>query len=163
MRYHEILRELFDTSSEFEWTSSSSGKWVGEFSVSGYGYRVLFSREEDFTLGVGWDFSFEMDFGSGRGVELSGEDSVGVLGTGNASLVFGSVLRVLGDFIHRVKPEYLAFSAQEESRRKLYRRMVNSLLVKYSDYKRIGDHSDDSLFVVSRNRDHDGVRDLLNI
>lgn len=165
MRYNEIISELFDTRVSYEWIRSTGAECVAGFVVDGYEYLSKFTRSEDTVLGFGWDFVFEMRFDSGRGIEFSdsGVESVGILGTGGAPRVFASILRIMDDFIRRVSPEYIVFSAQEGSRRKLYRRMVSSLLTKYSIYKRIGEHGDDSLFIISRIPDHDSVHDLFTI
>lgn len=158
MRYLE-LTELFDSRVEYTWEESSSSKWVGDFGVNGYLYRIDICRDHDYTFGEGWDFSFAMELGSGRGVSSVVRDGSSIMSTGSAPRVFACVLRAMGDFIDRVDPEYLAFSAQEGSRRSLYRRMVSSLLTKYSKYRRVGDKSDDSLFIVSRVPGHFEITD----
>lgn len=158
MRYKDLM-ELFDSRVPYQWTLESDVVWRARFSVGGYDYKAKFKSDHDTVFGPGWDFVFEIDLHRGSGKELSGVQSVGILNTGNAAQVFACVLRIVDEFITRKSPEYLAFSAEESNRKSLYRRMVNSLLVKYSAYKRVGDVSDDSLFIISRNPDHVEIRD----
>ncbi len=161
MRYGEILSELFDSRVQYTWGQQTDTVWRAKFAVDGYEYNVRFKSEHDHTFGPGWDFAFAMQFSSGAGAKFkdSGVDTVGILSTGKAPRVFSCVLQIMDDFIKQAEPTYVAFSAQEPSRRTLYRRMINTLLVQYPKYKRVGDQGDDSLFIISRIPEHADISD----
>jgi hypothetical protein len=156
MRYSSLL-ELFDSRVPYTWEVSTSKRHVAAFQVTDKRYQITFSRDDEnlTEFGPGWDVRFELlvESASGQVFDTS------VTNTGNAAQVFACVLRVIDEFMIAVKPEYLAFSADEVSRQSLYRRLVSSLLTKYPTYKRVGDLTDNSLFIVSSIPEHTKITD----
>lgn len=60
-------------------------------------------------------------------VEFSVQDEFGVTGQGDASAIFATVYSAIKDYIASRQPDFITFSADEPSRRKLYSRMVGRL------------------------------------
>ena len=60
-------------------------------------------------------------------VEFSIQDEFGVTGGGDAAAIFATVHSAIKDYISTHKPDFITFSADEPSRKKLYSRMVTRM------------------------------------
>ena len=60
-------------------------------------------------------------------VEFSIQDEFGVTGGGDAATIFATVHSAIKDYIVTHKPDFITFSADEPSRKKLYSRMVTRM------------------------------------
>jgi len=58
-----------------------------------------------------------------------------ITGTGNASIVFATVVQIIDDFIRQDKPILFMFSAESASRFKLYTTMTRIISKKYKNYE----------------------------
>jgi len=111
--------ELFGSPVRWEWDMQRARRWVADFSVEGLDYEWIAEL-----TAVGWGISFQT-----RPDDQPTEDplswgSYGITGTGNAPRVFGTALAILDDFVEKVSPATVSFTAQEPSRRSLYAKMV---------------------------------------
>ncbi len=115
------VNELFRSPTDWEWFNTGPYRAVADFEVGDVPY--IFSAELLNPKAKAWHISFKA-----KGDEYSNE--YGVLGTGNASLVFSTVLDIMRDFLKTYKGNVstLKFSADEPSRIKLYSRMIDRLL-----------------------------------
>ena len=106
------INELFDRPVEWELATSRSDVYEYEFRLEDKLYYVDF---EDPVDGV-WRFNF--------GFMSGGEGQTGIMGTGYEYEVFSTVIEIVQDFLQRVNPNGLMFTAKELSRKKLYNRMI---------------------------------------
>ena len=115
------INELFRSPSDWEWFNTGPYRAVADFEVGDVPY--IFSAELLNPKAKAWHISFKA-----KGDEFSNE--YGVLGTGNASHVFSTVLDIMRDFlkVYKGNVNTLKFSADEPSRVKLYSRMIDRLL-----------------------------------
>ena len=60
-------------------------------------------------------------------VEFSIQDEFGVTGRGDAGAIFATVYSAIKDYIAKNQPDFITFSADEPSRKKLYGRMVTRM------------------------------------
>ena len=60
-------------------------------------------------------------------VEFSIQDEFGVTGRGDATAIFATVHSAIKDYVASHKPDFITFSADEPSRKKLYSRMVSRM------------------------------------
>ena len=60
-------------------------------------------------------------------VEFSIQDEFGVTGGGDAAAIFATVHSAIKDYVASRKPDFITFSADEPSRKKLYSRMVTRM------------------------------------
>lgn len=115
------LFELFNKVEPYEWTEQSSTHWQAQFFVEDFIYEVNFDLiktklfAKDF-----WLIEFKL-------VNKKQEDEYGIQNTGNSSLVFSTVFKIIFDFIKLVKPKMIKFEAKEESRKKLYTTLVKKM------------------------------------
>lgn len=122
------LHELFNT--RRDWQIEHVDSTVTEYyvTVEGTFYTITFTLWYDngipklgITSGNVWEVDFLASTGPG------GKDPYGILGTGNAPLVFGVVVEAMKHFAAKRRVDYYCFSAKEPSRRRLYDRMVARL------------------------------------
>ena len=60
-------------------------------------------------------------------VEFAIQDEFGVTGQGDAAAIFATVYSTIKDYIAKNQPDFITFSAEEPSRKKLYSRMVTRM------------------------------------
>lgn len=140
MKFREwvVFTEMFSTSVPIRWTKKSPDLWTGTFTIQGAspnpanpaipiknkavlpkGLKYLI-RMVKMDMDDMWEVSFDlMDGGIGR------QD---ITGTGNAALVFSTVLVGIRQWAEAVKPASFALSAREPNRQSLYRRMLEKML-----------------------------------
>jgi hypothetical protein len=76
-----------------------------------------------------------VDFKTDQQYQIALQKSqIGISGTGNPHGVFARVMGVLIESINSIQPDYITFTADEESRQNLYERMLK-LMSKYSSIK----------------------------
>jgi len=129
MRIKEIITELFNQSTvPFKWTKQddNNGVYVAVFTVGEIPYLFSAFRLETVQPGE-WDVKFGIHSKYAKENSLN---SYGITGTGNAGVVMSTVVSILKEFLAQniSNINVLKFSAAEESRRKLYARMVQRLL-----------------------------------
>jgi len=132
-----IILELFEPITH-EWKIRSDDLWIGNFVVDGYNYEVRFECHDD--MGNNW-------LGSFARLDQYGKPIIDVSTGGNPYKVFSAVLEMVKEFFSIIYPLEVAFTADSESRRRLYHRLFVRLSL--SDYKW---ESRDDFFVVGRRR-----------
>lgn len=115
------IYELFNPEDvSWKWDYNSPNEAEATFVIGNIQYKFYaYSSEE----GI-WDVEFKVDKG---GLPAN---RYGITGTGNAAQVMSTVVDILKQFLqtHKGQISQLIFSAKENSRRKLYARMVRRLL-----------------------------------
>lgn len=118
-----LLREVFSTVAPFSWTEQSPDAYEAEFMVEDAFYRVSFLLiKKEWYKSDFWNAQFIMVNGTTRDEE--GNVGYGIEQTGNAGIVFGTVIQIIKEFITKANPKLIKFEAKEPSRQKLYSRML---------------------------------------
>lgn len=114
------LREGFDHPLPYTWASQSWNRSTAEFQAGELTYRVVFMHSD--TLSNDRDL-YACEFHA----EVNGKKTVDVVGTGLAFSVLATVTAIMLDFLQTQKPDALAFTAEGESRIRLYRTLMRKL------------------------------------
>jgi hypothetical protein len=101
-----LLLELFDSPVPYDIEEESAEYFEASFEVGKMTYLFKASQGEK-----EWEILFEA---------LEDKREWGVLNTGNAAVVFSTVLRLTKYFLSKYKPEKFFFTAEEKSRNSLY-------------------------------------------
>jgi hypothetical protein len=124
LNLNKNLNELFDTTIPIKWMQYGSAHTrIASFVVDGFRYHSIFSLIGTYR----YEWVFELDFNYKKAKHIDATDSLGIIGTGNASIVFSAALATLIAFIKKQSPYEIEFSAEEDSRKKLYDTMVRRL------------------------------------
>lgn len=119
----ESVEEVFDKSLPFKWLDQQRHFWRGIFTAPS-GDQISLTIELDPHIEQ-WEVGF---FRAGA----QHKSAMGILNTGDAFPVFTTVIKMLLEWIKKIKPEFFNLSAEEPSRVKLYSRMLSKLLKGYS-------------------------------
>lgn len=121
------LNEVFNKVLPYKWTQRSNDFHKASFTApNGKQYLVALKYFEPFKNYNGedyegyWNLNFRIE--DDRLMRLDKEFDI--LGTGDQFVVFATVIAVLKDFVSRVRPTRIEFSASEPSRIKLYNRFI---------------------------------------
>lgn len=113
-----MLFELFSTIVPFRWVEKSEESYQAAFKIKNRQYDVYFAK--DSSNGDEWWY---VEFGIDS--EAAGErPRYGITETGDAFVVFSTVATIIEDFIGKVFPKMIVFTAKESSRVKLYDALV---------------------------------------
>lgn len=113
-----ILFELFEKIAPFRWVYQTEEAYSAIFKINNNRYDVHFSKDSS-----GGDEWWEVEFG----VDLPTDAPMpryGITKTGNAFVVFSTVATIIEDFIGKVSPQQIIFTAKEASRVKLYDALI---------------------------------------
>ena len=124
------LTEIFDKPAPIKW--GTEGKTItGEFIVDDEKYGIYFSPAKDAGKII-WIIEF--------GQKIAGKKRMktGLTGAGKEFQIFSTVVRAIRDWIKKKKPQSIEFEGVGESRNKLYKRLVKTL-VKTVPYKALTD------------------------
>ena len=124
------LTEIFDKPAPIKW--GTEGKTItGEFIVDDEKYGIYFSPAKDAGKII-WIIEF--------GQKIAGKKRMktGLTGAGKEFKIFSTVVRAIRDWIKKKKPQSIEFEGVGESRNKLYKRLVKTL-VKTVPYKALTD------------------------
>jgi hypothetical protein len=120
------ITELFDQPVAYKWTTQAPhDRYVAKFDIEGAEYMVSahwFPYEDDNTGNDldGYDFNFCRMEGKKCRSDLTN--------TGHEHVIFATVVAVFRDLTTKVRIDRIAFSAEEESRKRLYQHMIKRLL-----------------------------------
>jgi len=115
-----LLSEVFEGSLKWEVVTQRRDYFVTKFKVGNITYLMRCqSYNADNT-------DWEVEFLVGTGA--SHKEKYGITGTGNSVQVFNIVVNIMTRFIKDYNPLHMTFSAEEPSRKKLYLRMIATLL-----------------------------------
>lgn len=105
----ETIDESFNSSVDYEWTPGNRAV----FTIGGLHYGYSYNYHSD-------DKILEIAF--------SQDGKMGITGTGNAQKVFATVIAITRELMSKLDVEMVAFSADEENRKRLYIRLLKTLL-----------------------------------
>ena len=115
------LNELFSTVIEWQWYSKTASYMDATFRVDDVNYTVYFSDEERPKSNT-WQVEF-----SASGKHVKSEQGYKLTGSGNAALIFSTVIDIIKDFRTRHPTVSLVFTAEEPSRESLYAAIVKKM------------------------------------
>lgn len=125
----EALNELFSNDVNWKWTFRGTEEVEADFTVGDIPYKFYafadsaIVDDEDNDIWNVWGVEFRLAGTRDRNKRF------GLSGTGNASLVMATVVDIMRNMLEdRPYITKLVFSAKEESRQGLYKRMVQRLL-----------------------------------
>lgn len=116
--------ELFSKPVTWHWDVQSKDSWIAIFYINNIEYQVFFSYDDysqDYPV---WNVEF-----AAYGEKV--QDPYSITGTGYSSYVFGTVIDIVKQFKSTHK-EFLTFTAEEPSRKKLYTALVKKLSQGYT-------------------------------
>lgn len=126
------INELFTRPIKWVWAELTSNSAVANFKINDLTYYVYFDFYDfsDFDHSeydsLYWDVAFYATDKNGD-VLGNADDQYGLLGTGNSIPVMTTVIDIITKFVQQKSISVLHFSAKEESRKKLYERIVKKL------------------------------------
>lgn len=116
MRFKEwFLTEIFDNPTQINWSKQTNTDWIGSFNIKDKRYTIKMIRDK----GTPWEVSFDLI--------RNNKATQDITGTGDAALVFSTVLNGMNQWMKSTNPESFAISAREPNRQSLYRRMLKML------------------------------------
>jgi len=123
------VKESFDTGFDWKWRYKSSSKYSAEF---------IFGTNKDDVMDVSmyrWiDDAWEIEFGTNiEHGQRTKKNTMGIQNFDDPRMkfkIFGTVLAIIKQFLDKVKPEVIYFTAKETSRKKLYKTMLNKFAKK---------------------------------
>ena len=127
------LYELFTGSSAASYVlKQHDDEYVGEFTIEDHKYQVYFECQDDSTEKSRWDFSFALTHTIQTKNGPYNKREFGDSGTGNAFIVYATVVAVLREFINKVKPGIIDFEGHKAdsgsgNKAGLYDRMMRKL------------------------------------
>ncbi len=121
-----LINELFDQPTKWEVREQRPDYFDAKFTIGKIPYIMRMSSYLDSAGNVlqpsEWNVEFYAD------LDMPSRERYGILKTGNQMQVFATVVDIMREFIKNYKPDELTFSANEPSRNKLYKRMIDTLL-----------------------------------
>lgn len=132
MRANEFLTELFQQGKNWKWEFRGSEEAFASFTVGDVEY-LWAARVENIRNPEAWTVSFS------RTGQVQQDKMFGLTGTGNSAEVMSTVTDITREFLKQYgdKVLELRFSSKEESRTKLYARMVKRLLPNWNLHTRM--------------------------
>ena len=113
------LTEIFDKPAPIKW--GKKGKSItGDFTVGEEDYVIYFSPMPD------WDDEWVIEFVQKVAGKKRGK--LGLTGTGKEFQVFSTVINGVKDWVKKKKPGVIEFEGSGESRKKLYTRLIKTLI-----------------------------------
>jgi len=139
MKFKQYINELFDTKVDVEVVKERPNHCIYSFTIKGLKYKFSGEFMRDMNNIGEWQLMFVSDMG------------LGITGSGNALQVFAAVGKCIDMFLKKYKPERFAFTAKEESRKKLYLKMSKLITKKYPYvYRTEGEYKDDEVYIFTR-------------
>jgi hypothetical protein len=130
MREFRQFVEIFNSQLNAEKPYVDNRMYVSVFHVGEAVYKFSANKVDDITdnpapAGGHWKILF-------RNLEDgAAENGYGITGSGSATAVFASVMKILGDFIRQKQPDSGEFSASELSRQNLYIKMIQRFVSQF--------------------------------
>ena len=100
---------------EWVWEVQSENAWSATFSTGPHAYSVTFER-----CGQYWHVEFSAD-------DYEWPVSIGLTGSGNAFKILATVIDTIRSFVAQQRNVTLYFTAYEESRKSLYRKLISKV------------------------------------
>jgi hypothetical protein len=155
------LYELWNEPLPVKWIQKTEYAWEGDFTVGNIPYYIyifnekqadqkhsllppaIYEKYKDIlqTEGV-WEVEFKIDTNNidyeqkeKMRAQRGSDYPFSILGTGNAIGVFSTILAALKEFVTQAHPSLIYFEAKEETRVKLYNRLVRQTKMKFEQFK----------------------------
>ena len=118
MKLRELLEELTTKPEKFSLKKHSDDSYVASFKINDKEYTVNFDRDVAKTWGLAFSLMTKK-----HGIRYA------TTGTGNANIVFSTILATIKAFIEREKPEEIFFDNLERSRGRtaIYTRFIKNI------------------------------------
>lgn len=117
----DAVEEVFNKPLAYEWKSRAKAYWRGQFILpSKEEIRVVIEKQ----ISGEWEVEF---YRQSHKRDVTTE----ITGSGDPIPVFSTVIAMIKEWIHSVKPKLFFFSAKEKSRVRLYRKLLERLLTGY--------------------------------
>lgn len=110
-----LISEIFDSPTSIKWKKKTNSDWVGLFKINNKQYYLNIMHD----YGMPWEIKFELMH--------NGKKTQKITGTGDAAVVFATVLDGIKQWLQTVKPNSFVISARESNRQSLYRRLLKIL------------------------------------
>lgn len=120
--FKQYFNELFENPNEIDWIVKTNSLWQGEFFIKDKKYVIKAMKSSD----MPWEVKFQL--------MLNNRPTEKITGTGDAFLVFSTVINGMKQWINEVNPKIFMLSSYDDNRTSLYSRMLANLLPK-SIYK----------------------------
>jgi hypothetical protein len=132
------INELFTQSLPYNFMTSEGGRRIAaDFRVDDTAYEIEFISNRRSTYQCGFH-AFNKDL----------EPTIEIIGNRKQFPVFATVITIIKDFIRQYQPSAIMFTASEDSRKRLYRRLLSRLSVPGYTY----DNSLDGVFEIHKGR-----------
>ena len=118
-----LLLELFTQPVPYIWKNVGNSKYEAyqaDFRVDGIKYQAEFVQSR----GIGLRFACGF-----HAFDEDDEPTIDIIGNGKQFPVFATVVTIIKEFIAQHQPDLIMFTADEPSRRKLYRRLLSTISV----------------------------------
>lgn len=116
--FKQYFNELFENPNNIDWTVKTNSLWRGEFLIGDKEYVIKAMKSP----GIPWEVKFQL--------MLGGKPTEKITGTGDAFLVFSTVINGIKQWLQEVDPKMFMLSSYEDNRTSLYSRMLGNLLPK---------------------------------
>lgn len=126
LSFQRLLTEIYTAPVPWEWKPDEAaminrryprGYFVAKFIIASYLYRVEISPNDEASGAYYVDFTLQRNYPGSYPTHT-------ITGTGHAYEVFSTVVDILKDFIETEQPKRIEFAAEEDSRQKLYARII---------------------------------------
>lgn len=116
--FKQYYNELFENPNNIDWTVKTNSLWRGEFLIGDKEYVIKAMKSP----GMPWEVKFQLI--------LDGKPTEKITGTGDAFLVFSTVINGIKQWLNEINPNMFMLSSYEDNRTSLYSRMLGNLLPK---------------------------------
>ena len=127
-----LIRELFDRSLPYEWTTQIPGdRYVAKFKVDNLEYRFsahMFEYDDGLH---GAEIAFCMMDGNKCRTDNTG--------TGNANIIYGTVVSIIREVAGKLKLSRIAYDAADDQRKNIYPVLIKKALPTF----KLADHDAD--------------------
>lgn len=120
--FKQYFNELFENPNQIDWIVKTNSFWQGEFFIKDKKYVIKAMKSPN----MPWEVKFQL--------MLNNRPTEEKTGTGDAFLVFSTVISGIKQWLAEVDPKIFMLSSYEDNRTSLYSRMLSNLLPK-SIYK----------------------------
>jgi hypothetical protein len=127
-----LISEVLQSPVQYKWTRTSPSFYQAQFTIDEWNYTIDFRLQQSSQKQFGiltkhfWLVNFKVNNPS-----KSHSTGYGVEKTGVATTVFPTVINIIQDFIQIAKPKIIRFEAAEDSRQRLYDRLIRMYTSKY--------------------------------
>ena len=121
-----LLKELFDKPLKYRWIEKDSDYYVASFSFinSKYNTKITYDVEFD-NRAANRHNDYEITFAMTDRDRNILVPKIGITNSGDEIKVFSTIMKIIENFVNMKNPKFLIFRAAENSRIKLYSKIIN--------------------------------------